>query len=300
MGEHAVVHGKPALLSAINLRLYATVEDNKKFSIKSNDTKLIEEAVKIVQEKLRLSEKPKVKISVTSQIPKGRHAGSSAAVSVAVVGALLYFLKHIWNPLLINELAYEVEKKQHGNPSGGDNTTVTFGGFIWYRRELEFLKSLWQLPFKPSSRLAPFTLIDTGRPKENTGEMIASVAKFIKNQPKKAQEILNLNERAVKEITVAIKTGDEKLLIKAIKNGQKTLEGLGVVSKTAASFIKEVEKLGWAAKVCGGGGKSGPVGFLLCYTNDKKAIEKLSKKYNYKVQSIIFGEEGVRLESGKQ
>lgn len=297
MGEHAIVHGKPALLSAINWRLFATVKSAKTFSINADDTLLVNESLKVVVNKLKLTKKPKINITISSQIPAGRHAGSSAAVSVATVGALLYYLKKIWNPIYINELAYEVEKKKHGNPSGGDNTTITFGGFIWYRKELEFLKSIWQLPFKPSKKLGSFILIDTGRPLENTGEMVALVSEFIKKNPFGASQLLDQNEQAVKDMTVALKTGDEKLLLQAIISGQRTLEALGAVSVKVMPLIKEIEQSGWAVKICGGGGKKGPVGLMLCYTKDRKKIEKIAGKYKYKVYSILLGEEGVRLET---
>lgn len=302
MGEHAVVYGKPALISAINYRLYSTItESSDGFQIISQAEKnnLIERAVEVVVRRLQLSKKPKVKIEISSQIPIGWHAGSSAAVSVAVVSSLIYFLRKIWDPNLFNELAYEVEKFQHGNPSGGDNTAVTFGGFIWYRKELEFLKSIFQLTFRTSSCLAPFLLIDTGRPKEHTGEMVSLVSKFMKKYSEKGEKLLNENEKAVKDVVIALRQGNEKLLIKAIRSGQKTLEDLGVVSDKVIPFIKEVEKNSGAVKICGGGGKRGSVGFLLCYIRDREKIKSLSQKYHFTLRSVLLGEEGVRLESRK-
>lgn len=302
MGEHAVVWGRPALLSAISWRLYVTVSQNKGGLqiISQEPITLINKAVEIVQKRFKLSQKPHVKIKINSQIPVGRHTGSSAAVSVGVIAALVFYLKKIWNPNLVNELAFEVEKYQHRNPSGGDNTAVTFGGFIWFRRELEFLKSIWQLAFRPSPKLAPFMLIDTGRPEENTGEMITSVTEFIKKYPGKAKKLLDENEEATKDVTMALREGNEKLLINAIGQGEKTLEGLGVVSKKVIPLIREIEKKGGAAKILGGGGKKNSVGLLLCYSRNKQSIKKITEKYFYKIYSVKLGEEGVRLESGKK
>ncbi len=185
MGEHAVVYGKPALLSAINLRLKTTVEyqvssikyqgKNKIQIISSESTDYVRHITNVVKEHFKLKELPPITITITSEIPAGYHLGSSAAVAVATVGALTYFLKKIWNPAIINQLAYEAEKRVHGNPSGGDNTAVTVGGFVWYRRELEFLKSMWQLPMKLPASLNHFFLINTGKPKETTGEMVEFV-----------------------------------------------------------------------------------------------------------------------------
>lgn len=310
MGEHAVVWGKPALLTAVNLRLYASVEENprqatgKKIEIHSSEpTEYVRHTVGIVRDHFRLKKIPPLKITITSQIPAGYHLGSSAAVAVATVGAVTFFLKKIWNPSLINQLAYEAEKKQHGNPSGGDNTAVTCGGFLWYRRELEFLKSIWQLPFKPHLSLNHFFLINTGRPKETTGEMVEAVkfkvqsSRLAGRQAKfKMEKLFNQNETQVRRIAAALKQGDEAELIDAIRIGQRTLEGMGVVSRKVIPLIRQIEKRQGAAKILGGGGKQDGVGFLLCYHHEPKKIEAQALSYGYSLQQIRLGEEGVRLE----
>jgi len=290
MGEHAVVYGKPALLAAINLRLAVSVEDSNKFEIVSSEPiDHAQYAVNYLLDHLKVEKYPPIKITIDSQIPAGFHLGSSAAVAVGLSGAMMYFFKKLWNPQRINELAYEIEKKQHGNPSGGDNTTVTVGGFVWFRKELEFLKSIWQLPFKPHASLNHFFLINTGRPKESTGEMVALVKSKVKSQKSKAQKLFDENETQVKRVTVALKEGNELELLDAIRMGERTLEGMGVVSKKAIPIIRTIEKAGGAAKILGGGGKSDGVGFLLCYHHDPNS-------FNYPKQFILLGEEGIRLE----
>lgn len=271
MGEHAVVYGKPALLAAINRRLTVTVSKGE-----NNASGYVADILKIVRNHFNIA--TPVRISIDSDIPVGFHLGSSAAVAVGVTSAVSYFLKKIWNPMLFNQLAYEAEKFKHGNPSGADNTVVTMGGLIWYRKELEFLKSMWQLPF--TTKLTHFYLVDTGKPKETTGEMVAYVARLpIKN-------FLDQNEEQTKRITVALKQGDETMLFDAMRKGERTLEKIGVVSKKALPIIRSIEKLGGAAKILGGGGRTGGVGYLLCYTKHppKGALP------------IRLGEEGIRLE----
>ncbi len=282
MGDHAVVHGKPGLITAINKRLTVSIEPHKRFHVTSGEPgDYVRHAVKTVVSFYKLGDMPKIKVKVVSDVTPGYHLGSSAAVAVATVGATMYFLKKIWNPTAINQLAYEVEKYIHKTPSGVDNTAVTFGGFLWYRKELEFLRSFWQLPLKLSSALNHFSLIDTGRPRENTGEMVA----FVKSQ-KNLQKFLNDNEIQTKKIAVAIKQGDEKLLVDAIQKGEETLERIGVVSKKVIPMIRMIEKTGGASKILGGGGRSEGVGYLLCY----------SKKPVKNAIPITLGEEGIRLE----
>ena len=302
MGEHAVVYGAPALLAAINRRLTVTVTPNDKGLLIQSDVedRLIREAVRVVQERFKLNGDVRATIRVSSAIPAGRHLGSSAAVSVATVGALLYFFKKIWNPELINKLAYEVEKKQHGTPSGGDNSICTYGGFVWFRKELDFLKTIWQLPFRIHSSLASFHLIDTGQPHENTGEMIAMVGKFLEKYKDHGRMLLDQNEQATKDVTVALKEGNERLLIDAIKRGEKTLEGLGVVSDKVLPLIQDIEKSGGAAKILGGGGKKEAVGFILAYHRDQKKLKEIASKHDKSMYNITLGEEGVRLESGRK
>lgn len=297
MGEHAIVHGKPSLLAAVNLRLTVSVEPAKTLEIVSSEpTEYVRHAVEFWAKEYKLPEFPRVKITVKSDIPAGYHLGSSAAVAVGTVGALTYYLKKVWNPQAINQLAYEVEKKQHGNPSGGDNTTVTFGGLIWFRKELEFLKSIWQLPFKIPDNLNHFFLIDTGRPKETTGEMVSAVARKVKKDPAAMQNVFSENERQTKQMSVALKEGDEESLISTVRAGERTLEEMGVVSTKIIGLIRGIEKAGWAAKILGGGGKKEGVGYLLCYSTDKKSIEGIIKKYHFSTREITLGGEGIRLE----
>jgi mevalonate kinase len=299
MGEHAVVYGKPALLSAINLRLSVSVTEGSgnEITVESQESpEYVLHAIQKVGEYYHISRLPPVHVVIRSSIPAGYHVGSSAATAVATVAAATYFLKKIWNPAVFNRIAYEVEKKQHGNPSGADNTAVTVGGLIWYRRELEFLKSIWQLPFHIHERVNHFFLIDTGKPKESTREMVSRVAAKVKSQKSKMDSIFLRNEEQVKRITVALKEGDEKEVIDAIRTGEKTLEDMGVVGKKVLPVIRGIEKNGGAVKILGGGGVEAGVGFLLCYHTDKKKIADICKKYSYTTTDIKLGEGGVRLD----
>lgn len=74
-------------------------------------------------------------VFVSSEFPVGAGLGSSAAYSVAIVGALF----QAWKPelcqdrQLISRWAYQCEKLFHGKPSGIDNSICTFGGAILFK-----------------------------------------------------------------------------------------------------------------------------------------------------------------------
>lgn len=299
MGEHAVVHGKPGLLAAINKRLVVTVcEGTKDLEIHAPEgEEYIKHAVDIARKDIRQKDKINLNISVVSEIPIGFHLGSSAAIAVGVVGACLYFFTKTWDLEKINVLAYEVEKRQHGTPSGGDNTIVTYGGLVWYRKEFEFLKNMTPLAFRPHPSLKTFYLINTGRPVETTGEMVAMVRERVENEPRIMQDIFNENERQTKRLTVALKDGNEGDLVDAIQKGEQTLEDMGVVSETVKPLIRDIERLKSGVKILGGGGKERGVGFLLCYSRKMKEVKKICGSYNYPIEQIVLGEEGIRLES---
>lgn len=283
LGEWTVVWGKPALLAAIDLRISVRISVGKG----SHEIQKIIEP--IVKKELKIKTIPPYKIEISSQIPTGAHLGSSAAISVASVAALLIFLKVKWDLELINKLAYEAEKVFHGNPSGADNSTVCYGGLIWYRKESDDLKIIQKLPFSVPPKLAKnFILINTGTPKETTKQMIAKTKindRFLQDQ-----------EKLTREMLTAIKNADQKEIIRIIRAGEKNLESIGVCSPTVAKIIRKIEAAGGAAKICGAGASDGPTGVLLCYHQNKKILEKIASENSLNYFSVKLGVEGVRNE----
>lgn len=297
MGEHAIVYGKPSLLAAIDKRLTVSISEKNNTGKTQKNSEYIDHILSLVQKDLGLASLPAIEISIQSDIPSGYHLGSSAAVAVGVASAALYFLKEIWNPVRANQIAYEAEKLRHGNPSGGDNTVCTFGGLVWYRKELEFLRSIFQLPFHIDVSMNNFYLINTGKPKESTKEMIEIVSAKMRDERPTIETAFTLNEEQTKRMTVAIKEKDENSLLDAMRTGEQTLEVMGVVSYDAQKIIREIEGARGSAKILGGGGRKKSVGYLLAYHRDEKTIQAIGLSYGYKVEHVKLGEEGVRLES---
>jgi mevalonate kinase len=261
-GEHAVVYGHPALLTAVSRRLSIARERGKKRLIDSN-------------------------------IPIGCGMGSSAAYAVALSALKLKLDGKKWDLQRINNEAYKMEKKQHGNPSGGDNTVVTYGGFLWYRKEIESFKIFSTV--KITRKLPEFFIIDTGRPKETTKEMIQFIGEKRTKNPRAVNNIF----REIEEITRAflkfltIGGGD---LSELIRENQTLLEKLGVVSNFTSSIAKEISKIGGAAKISGAGGRKLSSGILLVHHLDTSKLLHFAKRRNLKIFSVKLGEEGVRID----
>lgn len=298
LGEHAVVYGKPALLAALDKRLYVEIKSQNQKEIIINtkeDKTLVLEAISIFKKAYSIDTLSPLEIKITSQIPACCGLGSSAALSSAVIGALMKSVKNIWNPVKINELSYEVEKKAHGNPSGADNTTVVFGGLVWFRREFEFLKSIWSLPVE-SYKIPKFLLINSGRPVESTREMVEAVAEMALKKKKYMDTLLSDQELQTKKLLLSLKTGDINSMCQAISKGERNLENLGIVGNKAREIIDEIEKNDGVAKVSGAGGKKEGSGILLCYHDNLSTIVKIAAKYNLPFWSSVLGMDGIRIE----
>lgn len=295
LGEHSVVYGKPAILTSVGLRIFVTISQGR--TVPEELRKLQKIIERTVKKELKLKKVPLYSLEIKSDIPQGSGLGSSAAVSTAYIGALLSYLRVSWDLNLINRLAYEAEKVFHGNPSGGDNSTVTFGGLVWFRKEDPSLRLVQPISFTIPQKFARnFVLIYTGKPKESTKDIVFSVKELLDRKPKLVNKFLIDQEILVKHLLIALKTSDQKQLINIIRQGEANLESIGVVSKLSAEIIRKIEKRGGAAKICGAGGKTAATGVLLCYHKDKKVVERIAKSYNLPYFSAKLGVEGVRKE----
>ena len=297
LGEHAVVYGKAALLAAIDKRISVAISATKE---KKVDDLSLEELKKVIEQaikrKYKISKIPPYSISISSDIPIGCGLGSSAALSAALTFALLISLGVDADKTTVFDIAYKGESLFHGNPSGGDLATVIEGGLLWYRKEFEFLKTFSPLPFKLHRNIKQFILIDSGRPRETTREMVESVSEFKNKYPKIVEKIFSNQEELTKKMVIALKNGDEDLLIECIKSGQRNLERLRVVGVSAKKIISSIEKLGGAGKIMGGGGYMAGSGMLLAYHNDRKMIQKMLGEMRLQWSDVLLGEQGLRKE----
>ena len=300
LGEHSVVYGKPALLAAIDKRIEVTITASKTKQIQGIQEyvrevmKLLEILETEIKKQIKLKKIEPYCITIKSEVPVGSGLGSSASLSAGLTAALFSFLEIPWNNKIIFNVAYAGEKFFHGNPSGGDLATVIEGGLLWFRKEFEFLKTFCHLPFKPHKNIRQFVLIDSGKPKESTKEMVEEVSKLKLLFPHKVRSLFNSLEELTKQMVLALRDGNEDSLIDCIKLGERNLEKLGVVGRRAQSLIREIEKLGGAAKITGAGGIQDGSGMLLVYYKDMKKLLDYIKQKELEVIKIQVGKEGLR------
>ncbi|MBP9690946.1 mevalonate kinase, partial [Candidatus Woesebacteria bacterium] len=298
-GEHSVVYTKPALVTAVDLILTATISDGET-SVK--DQKLHDAVISIDhivkeyldKEKLKFEARPFV-YSYTSQIPEGRGMGSSAAFCVATVAALLHFYtgkEHTKET--INSLAYKAEHHFHGMPSGVDVSASCFGGLVYYRKEFEFLKYISALNFKiPKNIQDSLILIDTGRPTESTSEMVQLVGKRYNAMPLEMEKTLIGIEKVTKKMVVSLVKEDLHMFAECIEENQKLLVEFGIVSDSAQEIVTTISPAG-VGKVTGAGGAQSGSGLLLFLIRDSKIFNTLKEKHNLKTIPFKQNFEGVK------
>lgn len=232
-------------------------------------------------------------LSINSEVPVGCGMGSSGSLAVSIIGALSLFTRKHFDKKTINEIAFLAEQKKHGKPSGGDNSTSCYGGLVRFKKD-EGIKSL---EFGVSEKASKnFYIINTGIPKETTGEMVSLVRALAQEEPLFAQEIFDKQEELVQDLRLALEKNLPHQISGIIRSGEANLEKLGVVSKYAQKIIRDIENNGGAAKICGGGGKTKSTGIILIYHTNLQKLQKVLKSYQLNPTQLTLGVEGLRKE----
>jgi mevalonate kinase len=236
-------------------------------------------------------------LEIDSQIPIGSGSGSSSAIAVAIASAITLFLGKPLDKEMIFNIAVKAEELKHGTPSGGDPATVLHGGLIWFQKISATEKIIRPIDLKISQAIAShFYLVDTGKPNESTGEMIAIAREFKNKYPEETKTIFDEQEKLTKQLLKAMQEDNSTSIIYIIEAAEKNLEKLGVVSEYVTSIIRAIEKSGGVAKISGGGGKTKSTGMLLVYHEDVEKLRFTLALYNLKAIHVTLGTEGLRKE----
>jgi len=146
LGEHAVVYGRHAIAAPIPLAIRARIEDcdsgihimiprwgvEYQLAEAPADRRSFEQAAGAILDELGLSDRA-MRIEVFPDVPRGMGLGGSAAMAVAIVRALDKHFELGLTDAQVNRLAFESEKRAHGNPSGIDNTVACYGKPLVFR-----------------------------------------------------------------------------------------------------------------------------------------------------------------------
>lgn len=230
---------------------------------------LVKVALGEVERRLSDAGRPSMSVTVRTQQPIGAGFGSSAAVAVAVVKAVLTAQDITVGDETFHEVVLDVERRQHGTPSGIDPATVHRGGLVWAEHADDGLD--YGSVTARSPVLDTFRVLHTGTPGESTGAVVDAVRARREDDPEAFQSRLDRIEAATRELRTVLArekaAPDETVQI--VRRIEAELEALGVVPEPVREIVRGIEAKGGAAKISGAGALSGVnAGPLLVYHPD--------------------------------
>jgi len=300
-GEHFVVYGLPAIATAIEARTTAIVEKADKYSLEDNRPETpgykVEkygqqiDSVKRIFKAMRIDpNKTPVKINLGGDLVAASGVGASAASCSAIAAALNDYFGLGFDKEKLNEIAYEGEKGYHGVPSGIDNSCSTFGGFIWFKKELEN-STVSHIDLELS---LPMVIGNTGIT-SNTSKVVEEVKKEKEKNPEKFKTIFDMYTGLVGDARAAIERKDLDGIGKLMGKNHGLLRELGVSCKELEELVDIALKNGaLGAKLTG----TGRGGLMIALVGDQNArkVAAAFENAGYKSQITRIGANGVRVE----
>lgn len=288
IGEHAVVHGQPAIAIPFPLIGVETQVEYVPGSIKLDSTfyhgplHLVPDSLKGVAQCIEGTLKHlglpvrDLLIKIQSSIPPGKGLGSSASVAISVVRSLFAYAERKYTDQELLDLANIAETYAHGSPSGIDAITISSKCPVWYEKE------------KPIDYLTlgedlHFIVADSGRIGD-TKTAVESVTNLLKKAPRKIQRKIERIGELTHQAKHALEKAGKTLLGHILNEAQKELEALGVSDaglNRLIHFAREHGALG--AKLTGAGNGGCIIALARNEIHSKQLAEKLK---NYGAQAV--------------
>jgi len=299
-GEHFVVHGVPGIASAVDSAADAavkkvqkgiTVTDERTGAKGYAEKKKLQQLESIERMLTAMGLDPKkvgMDIWLGGNLPGFSGLGASAASSVAIARAVAEEFNITLSDEKINDVAYEAEKAYAGNPSGIDNTAATFGGLIWFKKNLgSGSNTIEQLGIREPVEIV---IGNTGIV-ANTKAMVAGVAERREQNPEEYGAIFRQAEELAIKGRKALKKFDLKKVGELMNENHRLLQEIEVSCKELDDLVDLARKQGaFGAKMTGGGGG----GCMLALTPGKTLQEKVASAIENKGFEVLRTKIGVR------
>ena len=250
LGEHAVVHGSPAIAlgldRGVQLRMHPTSSNSGK-TINPQDQ--LGQALRVALELSGADAMLDPRLEISTDLPVAMGFGSSAALAVALVeacsaglGAALSAEKRIAH-------ANEIEKIFHGRPSGIDAATATVGGVLRFQSGPPLAYST--IPLARDLRLA---LVETGT-QHTTSSTVGSVSENAAEFPEIYSNLFTSISGLVVAADGYLRAGDYRSLGTAMTVNHGLLRTLGVSTPELDDAVATALREGaLGAKLTGAGG----------------------------------------------
>lgn len=244
LGEHAVLHGKQALVCAINRRItvhLSPLPDRtvRVLSALGDYVSTLDElagypSLKFVLQAVRrhLDRIPSgFELRIDSEFSADIGFGSSAAVTVATHAALMRWINgKVPRREDVFNAALETVHAVQGRGSGADLAASVFGGIVGFSTHPEF---------EPVEVSLPLTAVYCGY-KTPTVEVIQKVEALRSEDPAKYDRIYSEMDMGVREALAALKEEDWTLFGLTLDRGQQLMDEMGVNTPELQEIVTEL------------------------------------------------------------
>jgi mevalonate kinase len=279
IGEHAVVHGQPAIaVPFTRLQVTANVGPfDGPLSIDcgiykgplENVPELLKGWSMCVFETLKRLGSPMqgLVIRISSTIPLGRGLGSSAAVAAATVRSLFAYHGKTATHKELMDLVNISEVYAHGSPSGIDSEAVTSEKPIWFKKGEQPESITIGHPVQ-------LVVADSGQVGDTYGA-VQGVQERLLSAPEMVKASLNHIGHLAKEARHALSSGSISLLGNVINEAQNELRNIGVSNGVLNHLISAAQHAGaLGAKLTG----SGRGGCIFALAEDRLHAKRIKTK----------------------
>jgi len=298
-GEHFVVYGLAAIASALGSVTIADVKviegsgwvvDDQRPATPGYKKKKYKEAMQSIQnviDYLKINtENQKLEISFSGDLFAASGVGASAAQCTSLSRALNETFNLSLNDEKINEAAYEGEKAYHGTPSGIDNTASTYGGLIWFVKNLSGGKNTMDLLQSPKK--IPLVIANSGITASTT-EVVADVRRLKEESPEKFENIFKDYKKIAENAKQALLKGDIKTIGDLMNENHKLLQKITVSGEINDKLVALALNNGAIGAKVSGTGRGGLVIALTRDVETQETVAKAIEKEGYDAWKTMIG-----------
>jgi len=248
LGEHSVVFGEPAIAAPVARRLEVRVRVDHS-PAPAADTRLVA-AIGAAAAEVGV-DAARLRVDVVSDIPPACGLGSSAALSLALVGAMASLADRSLTADELRAGASRVENVFHGTASGVDVAACAAGGVIWFERATP--PRIERIPIRKPLEL----VIAASGVQRSTSGPVGRLRERRTQRPELYGRLFALAGDLVREARGALERGDEDALGTLMDVAHGLLNGWGVSTpalERAVAVAREAGALGAKLSGAGGGG----------------------------------------------